>query len=157
MDPRPTSMRLTFIIFIMLLIRLVFTFLSINLLVEFLGFQFIVFCHYQKLLYSTMQIYQVNILSFFYQVMTHCNTIPSFTPIATFTFGSYALDSSSMSAIFIECSGKGIKICCKNLQDTNNLFMCQTVIVIKSSCRYKYSVRSLSDTDCILVSLKQIP
>nr|XP_022309616.1 uncharacterized protein LOC111115242 [Crassostrea virginica] len=44
------------------------------------------------------------------KVMENCAQIPAYTPIATFEFGQYNLDSSSLSGIFVECTDDGFKI-----------------------------------------------
>ncbi|XP_062598515.1 uncharacterized protein LOC134259939, partial [Saccostrea cucullata] len=44
------------------------------------------------------------------KVMDNCARIPAYTPIATFEFGQYNLDSSSLSGIFVECTDDGFKV-----------------------------------------------
>lgn len=44
------------------------------------------------------------------KVLENCARIPAYTPIATFEFGQYNLDSSSLSGIFVECTDDGFKI-----------------------------------------------
>lgn len=45
-----------------------------------------------------------------YNVMQNCDRIPRYTPIATFVFGMYSMDGSSMSGVFINCTPNGFKM-----------------------------------------------
>ncbi|XP_048730876.1 uncharacterized protein LOC125648029 [Ostrea edulis] len=44
------------------------------------------------------------------KVIENCSRIPAYTPIATFEFGQYNMDSSSLSGIFVECTDDGFKM-----------------------------------------------
>lgn len=45
-----------------------------------------------------------------YNVMQNCDRIPRYTPIATFLFGMYSMDGSSLSGVFINCTPNGFKM-----------------------------------------------